>query len=89
MTDAREQERRPVRTWAELQTLDHAEIMEGYEDGFRGDPEPGDNRSKAYWHGWRNGHLDHVRGPPDQDAIALIQDMRRCGAFKLAGGWRA
>ena len=78
-------ERTPVRTYAELQALDHAEIVEGYEDGYHGEPEPGDNRSRSYWHGWRNAQLDRAHGPPDPDAIALIADMRRHGHF---GGQR-
>lgn len=50
--------RTPVTTLAELDALDEAEMVEGYQDGFAGEPEPGDNRSKSYWHGWRNGHSD-------------------------------
>lgn len=50
--------RTPVTTTAELATLDDGEILEGYRDGFAGEPEPGDNRSKSYWHGWRNGTSD-------------------------------
>jgi hypothetical protein len=48
----------PVTTLADLATLDDAEVLEGYRDGFAGDPEPGNNRSRSYWHGWRNGALD-------------------------------
>ncbi|MCA3700602.1 MAG: hypothetical protein IOB84_12570 [Brevundimonas sp.] len=40
-------EREPVRTLADLATLDDAEIEEGYRDGRAGDPEPGNNRSRA------------------------------------------
>lgn len=79
-------ERTPVRTYAELLTLDSDEIAEGFLDGYSGEPEPGDNRSKAYWHGWRNAWLDKRHGPPDADAIELIADMRRHGRF---GGPRA
>ncbi len=45
----------PVRTLADLETLDKNEIMEGYLSTTPGDPEPGPNRGRAYWHGWRNG----------------------------------
>lgn len=51
-------DRIPVTDPAELATFDSAETLEGYFDGLNGDAEPGDNRSKAYWHGWRNGHND-------------------------------
>lgn len=67
-------ERTPVTTKAEVETLDIDEMIEGYRDGFAGDGEPGDNRSKAYWHGWRNGHNDHT-GTSDPAAIALSRDM--------------
>lgn len=48
----------PVRTLEDLATLDEAETMAGYHDGREGLPEPGNNRSRAYWHGWRNGAVD-------------------------------
>ena len=68
--------RTPVTTAVELAELDPAEIVEGYHDGKDGMPEPGDNRSKAYWHGWRNGLNDRNR-TSDAAQIALIQDCRR------------
>ena len=43
---------------AEVDALDDAELLEGYWDGFKGEPEPGDNRSVAYYHGWANGAVD-------------------------------
>lgn len=49
---------RPVTTLADLDALDGAEIVEGYRAGFAGEPEPGNNRSRSYWHGWRNGSVD-------------------------------
>lgn len=62
------QARIPVSTLAELDTLDDDEIVEGYRDGRAGEPEPGDNRSKSYWHGWRNGARDGGYTDPDGDA---------------------
>jgi len=50
--------RRPIETVAELDALDTQEIIEGYYDGRDNEPEPGDNRSLSYWHGWRNGMAD-------------------------------
>lgn len=53
--------RRPVTTLEEMDSLNSDEVIEGYFDAFRGeasDPEPGDNRSLSYWHGWRNGRTD-------------------------------
>lgn len=51
----------PVTTLEDLDALDDAEIIEGYHDGRGGEPEPGDNRGRAYWHGWRNGAADAGR----------------------------
>lgn len=63
--------RTPVTTVEELNAMDSAEIVEGYGDGFSGDAEPGDNRSKAYWHGWRNGRNDRAKvSDPAQRALA-------------------
>lgn len=58
--------RKPVTTLADLDSLDSAEIAEGYRDGADGEPEPGGNRSRSYWHGWRNGRVD--RGHAKKDA---------------------
>jgi hypothetical protein len=59
MTD----ERIAITTVTELNMLNGDDVLEGYCDGFDGDKEPGDNRSKSYWHGWRNGALDggHIK----------------------------
>lgn len=48
----------PVRTLADLETLDPDEIVAGYMETRRGDPEPGPNRGRAYWRGWRNRMID-------------------------------
>ena len=50
--------RKPVATVEELSALNTDEIVEGYFDGFDNEPAPGDNRSKSYWHGYRNGQVD-------------------------------
>lgn len=65
----------PVTTIADLDQLDMVEMTQGYRDGTNGDDEPGGNRSRSYWHGWRNGRTDKDGGqhhPPDaaQDALA-------------------
>ena len=48
----------PVVDLADLDALDETEMVEGYMDGFTGEPEPMGNRSRSYWHGWRNGAVD-------------------------------
>lgn len=68
--------REPVTSVAELVTLDTDEMIEGYRDGFAGDEEPGGNRSKSYWHGWRNGHADRT-GKSDAAALALAHEIVR------------
>lgn len=66
--------RTPVTTFAELDTLDDDEILEGYRDGFAGEAEPGNNRSKSYWHGWRNGAIDKGYLKPDAESFALARE---------------
>lgn len=69
-------DRAPVVTAEELDSLEPAEVLEGYMDGLR-DPihEPGDNRSKAYWHGWRNAANDKAK-TADAAQLALVKDLR-------------
>ena len=61
----------PVVTVEELETLDEAEMIEGYSDGFSNEPRPSGNRSKAYWHGWRNGMVDGKHADPDEAQAIL------------------
>ena len=63
-------ERTPVTTVAELDALDMTEMLEGYNDGLVGEPEPGQNRSKSYWHGYHNGRRDRS-GEYSADAATL------------------
>lgn len=54
-------EYRPITTLAELDASDDDECVQGYRDG-RADPhEPGNNRSRSYWHGWRCAQMDAGR----------------------------
>jgi hypothetical protein len=66
-------DRGPVITVDELDLLDADEMRQGYTDGRAGDPEPGDNRSKAYWHGWRNGAVDGGHRETDAAGRALAR----------------
>lgn len=68
-------DREPVTTAAELAEMDSDEILDGYRDGLEGDAEPGDNRSKAYWHGWRNGRNDR-EGKSDTAQRLLIASVK-------------
>ena len=49
----------PITTLDDLDTLDERDIIEGYGSAERGDPEPGENRGRAFWHGWRSRMYDY------------------------------
>jgi hypothetical protein len=70
----------PVRDLTDLDSLNLDEIVAGYRDYRRGDPEPGPNRGRAYWHGWRNARSDHD-GPTyeaqRQLAHAVVKSWRK------------
>lgn len=70
----------PVRTKADLDSLDEADIVDGYLSAERGDPEPGPNRGRAFWHGWRNRMIDLGELPPD--------DASRQLAHEIVKSWR-
>lgn len=65
-------QRVPVTTIEDLDTLMGEEIVEGYMDGLEDLP-CGDNRSRSYWHGWRNGRMDggHVTADAAQQLLAF------------------
>lgn len=67
-------DRTPVTTLAELDALDKADMVEGYHDGAEGLAEPGNNRSRAYWHGWRNGRVDAGLAEKDAAQVALARE---------------
>ena len=56
--------REPVISLYDLATLDDAEQLEGYRDGTEGYA-CGGNRSRSYWHGWRQGSRDSGRREGD------------------------
>lgn len=55
----------PVTTFDDLDGLDHDQVVEGYAAAQRGDPEPGPNRGRSYWHGWRCRMIDYGEIPID------------------------
>jgi hypothetical protein len=75
----------PVRTLAELDTLDDDEILAGYREWHPGDPEPGPNRSKAYWHGWRNAAIDRREIDGDAASAQLAHEYVAMGRLKEVG----
>jgi hypothetical protein len=76
----------PVRTMADLELLDEKQIVEGYLSAERGDPEPGPNRGRSFWHGWRNRMIDLGELPGDDASRSLAREylaaQRRRGGGK-------
>lgn len=64
----------PVSTMADLDSLNRLEVTEGYLSAERGDPEPGENRGRAFWHGWRNRMIDLGQIPSDAASRALAAE---------------
>ena len=65
----------PVRTKADLDSLDETAIVDGYLSAERGDPEPGQNRGRAFWHGWRNRMIDLGVLPMDDASRRLAHEV--------------
>ncbi|UFX42015.1 hypothetical protein HAP47_0022245 [Bradyrhizobium sp. 41S5] len=72
----------PVSTVADLETLDQGQIREGYMSAERGDPEPGPNRGRSYWHGWRNAMMDMGELEIDEAARSLVRELAPSGVMK-------
>jgi hypothetical protein len=64
----------PVHTLDDLDSLDDTEMQEGYLSAERGDPEPGENRGRAYWHGWRCRMMDYHELPIDRGHMKLVDE---------------
>lgn len=65
----------PVTTLAELIALDETEVLTGFLDSKRGDPEPGANHSRAYHHGWRTRMMDMGEIPIPAEHMTLVGDF--------------
>lgn len=65
----------PVRTKADLDSLKFDDILDGYTSSNRGDPEPGENRGRAFWHGWRNRMMDLGQIKHDDAARQLVREV--------------
>jgi len=66
---------RSVPNLAAVEALDDQEMIEGYWSGRDGDPEPGDNRSLAFWHGWRNGAVDFKHRQIDAEQMKIAGEF--------------
>lgn len=68
----------PVLTLDDLDSLNEAEMNEGYRSAERGDPEPGENRGRSFWHGWRTRMMDlRAIDIPDHHRALVAQYVRR------------
>jgi hypothetical protein len=65
----------PVSTKADLDSLDPAEVLEGYLSAEQGDPEPGPNRGRAFWHGWCNRMRDKRQLPMTEAQRQLTREI--------------
>ena len=65
---------KPVETLADLNKLDSDEIVAGYLAGSRMLDEPGSDKSRSFWHGWRNAQMDHGRLLHDSAATRLVRE---------------
>jgi hypothetical protein len=76
----------PATTLADLDSLSESDMIEGYASAQRGDPEPGPNRGRAFWHGWRCRMMDYGEIKIDAGHHKLVGDWlerqrgRRAGA---------
>jgi ribosome modulation factor len=65
----------PLSTHAELDLLDMDDCVEGYRAGLNGrTEEPGSDKSKSYWHGWRNAMIDRRLMEPDEAWYSLLRE---------------
>lgn len=78
----------PPKTLEEVEAFPDEELFEGYRDGFRNEYEPNGNRTRAYWHGWRNGQVDAGWRKSDwyqQELARLYMQRERRKVLERAG----
>lgn len=64
-----------VETVEDLNKLDDTEMVSGYLAGFKNDAEPGSDKSKSFWHGWRNGMIDGGYMHKDDSSSKLAREF--------------
>jgi hypothetical protein len=67
---------KPVTTLAEFDALDPDEVLGGHQAALSGEPEPGDNCSRAYWHGWCVHMMAIGALPMTPEHLALAEEVR-------------
>lgn len=68
-------EYQPISSLRELDLLDADDIVAGYRAGRDGASEPGSDKSKSYWHGWRNAMMDRRQIPHDEASTSLAREF--------------
>jgi hypothetical protein len=68
-------EYQPLRSASEADLLDMDDCVAGYRSGLHGESEPGSDKSKSFWHGWRNGMIDSRRAPIDEACVNLAREI--------------
>lgn len=63
----------PITTVADLELQPIHEIVAGYLSGLANAPEPGSDKSRGFWHGWRNGRMDGGYAKPDAAQHTLVR----------------
>lgn len=62
---------RPITSLADLLRQDRPDMDAGYRAGLVNAREPGSDRSRSYWHGWRQGRVAGGHAEPDAAQIVL------------------
>lgn len=68
-------EYQPIKTKAELDLLDEQEMVSGYLHGLHCPDEPGSDKSRSFWHGWRNAQVDRGRVAIDDAQMMLAREI--------------
>lgn len=63
-----------VKTFEDLQNLDPDEVYAGYVDGMTNPTCPGSDKSRSFWHGWRNARMDKGEIPQDSESSQLAHE---------------
>ena len=63
----------PVETLEDLERLDQDDVLAGYRFGLDCEIEPGSDRSRGFWHGWRNAQTDRGRAKMDEHQSKLAR----------------
>ena len=66
---------KPISTLEEWDAIDSTECTAGYMSYEADDPEPGDNHTRSYHHGWRMARFDRSSGrhPEYDDHMRLVR----------------